>query len=434
MAHGRGQVPGRHPRRPARRHHPGLPVGRRTGRGRLPRHRRHAARPHPADGGGHVRHPEVACTARRWSPPPPRPAPTGVPAGPRPPPPSSGRSTCSRRRSASTRPRSGGATCSRPTSSRTPRRRAPLRLRRLRAGAGRARWPPPATTRCGPSSTAAARPASRCWASACRPTSRSPAPDGGLGVRLGRGPPPHDGTASSCLTGSSPARPGPRHRVRPCWPADRRASRWSASGPVTATPTSCPGAGAPGFPLAAARRVSRVPPRRRLVEEARRRAADLLEAAVDDIVLDRDRGVFHVAGTPSRAARWADLAAAGGRRALAAEADFKPSSATFPFGRARGRGRGRPETGQVAPAAAGGRGRRRHGRQPAAGGGPESTAGWPRVRPRRCSRSSRYDDDGNPLTSNFADYGVPLRGRAPSFECRRDATPTGQPARGQGHR
>ncbi len=46
-----------------------------------------------------------------------------------------------------------------------------------------------------------------------------------------------------------------------------------------------------------------------VVAEARRLAADLLEAAVDDIVLDRGAGAFHVVGTPARSVAWADVAA-----------------------------------------------------------------------------------------------------------------------------
>ena len=46
-----------------------------------------------------------------------------------------------------------------------------------------------------------------------------------------------------------------------------------------------------------------------VVEQAKRLAAQLLEAAEADIVLDRGRGHFHVTGTPARSVGWADLAA-----------------------------------------------------------------------------------------------------------------------------
>ena len=47
----------------------------------------------------------------------------------------------------------------------------------------------------------------------------------------------------------------------------------------------------------------------------------------------------------------------------------------------------------------------------------------------------RYDDDGNPITSNFADYGIISAPSCPTFELvdHGDAD-AGQPARRQGHR
>ena len=66
-----------------------------------------------------------------------------------------------------------------------------------------------------------------------------------------------------------------------------------------------------------------------LVDIARKRAADLLEANVDDVVFDRQVGAFHVAGTPAVRRTWAELAAA---EPLAAEADFTGQGPTFPFG------------------------------------------------------------------------------------------------------
>lgn len=46
-----------------------------------------------------------------------------------------------------------------------------------------------------------------------------------------------------------------------------------------------------------------------VVSQAARLAAQMLEAAEADVVLDRAVGAFHVVGTPSRSLRWADLAA-----------------------------------------------------------------------------------------------------------------------------
>jgi carbon-monoxide dehydrogenase large subunit len=73
-----------------------------------------------------------------------------------------------------------------------------------------------------------------------------------------------------------------------------------------------------------------------LVDQAKQLAADQLEANPDDMVLDLERGRFHVAGNPEPALDWGDLASrldTDGRLAeLSAEADFEPSQPTFPFG------------------------------------------------------------------------------------------------------
>jgi len=71
----------------------------------------------------------------------------------------------------------------------------------------------------------------------------------------------------------------------------------------------------------------------KLVELARSLAASALEAAEADVVLDKSRGAFHVAGTPAVAVTWGELAS---RRAseggLAIAERFTSGGATFPFG------------------------------------------------------------------------------------------------------
>ncbi len=86
-----------------------------------------------------------------------------------------------------------------------------------------------------------------------------------------------------------------------------------------------------------------------VVARARDAAAELLEAAVGDIVLDTETGAFSVVGTPSVSTDWEAVAkhvaatggdganGAGGTDAddptrLMAEVDFEPEGATFPFG------------------------------------------------------------------------------------------------------
>src|SRR5690606_18155940 len=68
-----------------------------------------------------------------------------------------------------------------------------------------------------------------------------------------------------------------------------------------------------------------------VVDLARQRAADLLEANPDDVVLDAQSGQFHVAGTPARPVSWEDVAKASDDP-LAAEVDYATDGATFPFG------------------------------------------------------------------------------------------------------
>ncbi len=82
-----------------------------------------------------------------------------------------------------------------------------------------------------------------------------------------------------------------------------------------------------------------------LVEEARARAANLLEAAVGDVVLDVASGAFHVAGSPGAATvDWATLAASlagdggattpddGWDQVLACESDAGHDGPSVPFG------------------------------------------------------------------------------------------------------
>ena len=75
-----------------------------------------------------------------------------------------------------------------------------------------------------------------------------------------------------------------------------------------------------------------------LVDAARHRAADVLEAAVADVVLDGGR--FHVAGTPARSIGWADLVADEQRPARCGNR-LRPADADVPVRHPRGRGRGR---------------------------------------------------------------------------------------------
>ncbi len=164
-----------------------------------------------------------------------------------------------------------------------------------------------------------------------------------------------------------------------------------------------------------------------VVDRARRLAAGLLEAAVDDVVLDAAAGRFHVVGTPSVSHGWADVVAAadgaGDRSALRAEHDFTTTQPTYPFGAHVAVVEVDIETGDVRlvrlvacddagrvinPLLAEGQ---RHGgiAQGAA------QALYERV---------AFDADGNPLTTTFADYAIVSAAELPSFELVDLETPT----------
>ena len=170
-----------------------------------------------------------------------------------------------------------------------------------------------------------------------------------------------------------------------------------------------------------------------LVTEARRIAADRLEAAFEDVVLDTssDGGRFHVAGAPgATTVGWtevaAQVAAAPDRRGdvgLKCEADFEGEGPTFPFGAYVAVVEVDLETGFLTlerivtvddagtilnPLLALGQVHGGLGQGIAQGMFEEFV----------------YDDDGNPLTSTFADYGLPTAADLPSFESTLQETPS----------
>ncbi|MDZ7675918.1 MAG: xanthine dehydrogenase family protein molybdopterin-binding subunit [Acidimicrobiales bacterium] len=163
-----------------------------------------------------------------------------------------------------------------------------------------------------------------------------------------------------------------------------------------------------------------------VVEQARKLAADLLEASVDDIEHDRDAGTFAVAGTPVSARTWAELASAApdaGVEKLFAENDFAGGGSTFPFGAHVSVVEVDTETGAVRLV--------RHVACDDAGtivnplifdgqvhGGVAAGAS------QALFEEVRYDDDGNPLTATLADYSFPSAAEFPSFERVEHETPT----------
>jgi carbon-monoxide dehydrogenase large subunit len=175
-----------------------------------------------------------------------------------------------------------------------------------------------------------------------------------------------------------------------------------------------------------------------LVERARHVAAELLEASADDVVLDRDAGAFHVAGTPARSCAWAEVAAAAPESAagsaagsgdgsadggLRVEHDFQAAQPTFPFGAHVAVVEVDTETGDARlvrfvacddagrilnPVLAEGQ---RHG------GIAQGVA-------QALYEQVAFDADGNPLTATLADYLVVSAAELPSFELVDLETPT----------
>ena len=158
---------------------------------------------------------------------------------------------------------------------------------------------------------------------------------------------------------------------------------------------------------------------RRRSSTARTLAADLLEADPADVVLDRERGAFHVAGTPAITRSWSELATAASTQLdegiLRAAYDFEETAGSFPFGSHVAVVEVDRDTGAVTLL--------RHVVCDDAGtiinpvlfdgqvhGGVASGIS------QALYEEMRYDADGNPLTANFLDYAFPAASEFPSFE------------------
>ncbi|MFM8553741.1 MAG: xanthine dehydrogenase family protein molybdopterin-binding subunit [Acidimicrobiales bacterium] len=161
-----------------------------------------------------------------------------------------------------------------------------------------------------------------------------------------------------------------------------------------------------------------------LVDKAKKVAARLLEANEADVVLDTERGAFHVAGTPAVARTWAELASAekpnGG---LSHDEFIGVPGATFPFGAHVAVVEVDTETGKVTHVA--------HTACDDAGrvlnpmllegqihGGVAQGAAQALL------EEVLYDADGNPTTSNLADYGFISAAELPSVTVVHMETPT----------
>src|SRR5450755_401857 len=158
-------------------------------------------------------------------------------------------------------------------------------------------------------------------------------------------------------------------------------------------------------------------------EQARRVAADMLEASAADLELDTERGVWQVRGDPAASRTWAEVAGQAGDDGLAAAVNYTEGQPTFPFGTHLALTEVDTETGKVrlirhvtvddagtvvSPVLAEGQ---RHG------GIAQGVA-------QALLEEMLYDADGNPLTSTLVDYATITAAELPSFELLRSETPT----------
>jgi carbon-monoxide dehydrogenase large subunit len=158
-------------------------------------------------------------------------------------------------------------------------------------------------------------------------------------------------------------------------------------------------------------------------DEARRQAADMLEAAEADVVLDTGSGLWQVRGDPDTSLSWGQVAGHTSGGSLIADVSFSADLPTFPFGAHVSVVEVDTETGKVTllrhvtvddagpvlnPILAEGQ---RHG-------------GIAQGAAQALLEEVLYDADGNPLTSTLADYAAITAAELPSYELIASETPT----------
>jgi carbon-monoxide dehydrogenase large subunit len=158
-------------------------------------------------------------------------------------------------------------------------------------------------------------------------------------------------------------------------------------------------------------------------EQARRVAADMLEAAEADLELDTEHGTWQVRGDPATSRSWAEVATHAGTDGLVAFVQYIGGAPTFPFGTHLAVVEVDTETGKVrltrhvtaddagivvSPVLAEGQ---RHG------GIAQGVA-------QALLEEVLYDADGNPVTGTLVDYAAITAAELPSFELLQSETPT----------
>ena len=158
-------------------------------------------------------------------------------------------------------------------------------------------------------------------------------------------------------------------------------------------------------------------------DQARRLAADMMEASEADLELDIDRGLWHVRGDPESGRTWADVAGHAGPDGLVAAVHFTEAQPTFPFGAHVAVAEVDTETGKVTLV--------RHVTVDDAGivVNPVLTEGQrhggiAQGAAQALLEEMVYDADGNPLTGTLADYAAITATELPSFELLVSETPT----------
>jgi len=157
-------------------------------------------------------------------------------------------------------------------------------------------------------------------------------------------------------------------------------------------------------------------------DQARRLAAEMLEASESDLELDTERGVWQVRGDPAASRTWADVAGHAGEDGLAASVNYTEGAPTFPFGSHVAVVEVDTETGKAKlvrhvtvddagtvlnPVLAEGQ---RHG------GIAQGVA-------QALLEEMIYDADGNPVTGTLVDYAIITAAELPSFELLASETP-----------
>jgi carbon-monoxide dehydrogenase large subunit len=158
-------------------------------------------------------------------------------------------------------------------------------------------------------------------------------------------------------------------------------------------------------------------------DQARRLAAEMIEASEADLELDPARGTWQVRGDPATALGWGEIAQRAGPDGLAAAVRFDATAPTFPFGAHLAVVEVDTETGKATLA--------RHvtvddaGRilNPVLAEG-QRHGGIAQGVAQALLEEMRYDADGNPLTSTLADYAAITAPDLPSFELVASETPT----------